>query len=387
MPTTLKVLHVASGDLWAGAEVQLCQLACALQRRSDIHLHVALLNHGLLEARLREASVPVTVLEERRLGLLRLATALRSLTARLTPGVVHSHRYKENLLAALALPRSLSGRARAIAVRTVHGAPEPAASWRVHTARLADTLSARLQHGAICVSPELLADVHRRFPTLAIEVIENGFAFDELDRAVAAANHTPLPGAGLHIGLVGRLVPVKRPDIFLATAEYLTKAQPDTFSFHVFGEGPLRRQCMHDAQRRGLAHHLHFHGFRPDMPAILAQLDALVLCSDHEGLPMVLLEAMGLRVPVIAHAVGGIPHVLANGRYGYLVHDHSPHGYAQALQARAQARASAAMRAAQACAHVRAHYAIDSVAERYVKFYRHLSGARFHAQVTDEMRT
>ncbi|MGE0080660.1 MAG: glycosyltransferase [Thiohalomonadaceae bacterium] len=385
---TLKVLHVASGDLWAGAEVQLYQLARALHRRSDIQLHAALLNHGMLETRLREAAVPVTVLDERRLGLPRLATALRSLVAQLAPDVVHSHRYKENLLATLALPRTASGRARAVAVRTVHGAPEPARSWRVHAAHLADRLSARLQHGAVCVSPELLTSVRRRFPSLALEVIENGLAFDELDHAVAAAaNRTPLPGAGLHVGLVGRLVPVKRPDIFLATAERLAGAQPGAFSFHVFGEGPLQRQCADDALRRGLVHHLHFHGFSPDMPAMLAQLDVLVLCSDHEGLPMVLLEAMGLRVPVIAHAVGGMPHVLENGRYGCLVHDHSPEGYARALQAFAQDRATAITRAAQACVHVRARYAIDAVAACYVDFYRQLGGPRFHAQVTDEMRT
>lgn len=386
----LKVLHIASGDLWAGAEVQLYQLACALRRRDDIQLHVALLNHGELETRLQEASVPVTVLDERRLGLWQLTTRLRSLAAYLTPNVVHSHRYKENFLAVLALPRTASGRPRAVAVRTIHGAPEPAGSWRVHATRLADTLSARLQHGAVCVSPELLNMARKRFPSLALEIIENGLDFDALDNAVVTtmANHTVLPGAGLHVGLVGRLVPVKRPDLFLATAEYLARTQSDTFCFHVFGDGPLRQQCEENALRLGLADKLHFHGFSPNMPLMLNQLDVLVICSDHEGLPMVLLEAMGLRVPVIAHATGGIPHVLENGRYGYLVHDHSPEGYAQALQTFAQNRAAAVTCASRASEHVRTHYSIDAVAARYVNFYRQLGNKRLYAHtMSDEMRT
>ena len=43
------------------------------------------------------------------------------------------------------------------------------------------------------------------------------------------------------------------------------------------------------------------------------------MTSDHEGLPMILLEAMALKIPVLAHAVGGIPKLLDYGNCGILI--------------------------------------------------------------------
>jgi glycosyltransferase involved in cell wall biosynthesis len=55
------------------------------------------------------------------------------------------------------------------------------------------------------------------------------------------------------------------------------------------------------------------------------------MTSDHEGLPMVLLEAMCLQIPIIAHAVGGIPHLLDQGTCGILVKEHTPKAFAKAV--------------------------------------------------------
>ena len=63
----------------------------------------------------------------------------------------------------------------------------------------------------------------------------------------------------------------------------------------------------------------------------LLDLDMLIITSDHEGLPMILLEAMVLQTPIIAHAVGGIPTLLDQGKCGILVSDHQPSTYADAI--------------------------------------------------------
>jgi glycosyltransferase involved in cell wall biosynthesis len=52
------------------------------------------------------------------------------------------------------------------------------------------------------------------------------------------------------------------------------------------------------------------------------------MTSDHEGLPMALLEAMALGIPIVAHAIGGIPKLLDYGASGILVHEHSSRDYA-----------------------------------------------------------
>ncbi|MCK5666397.1 MAG: glycosyltransferase, partial [Thiotrichaceae bacterium] len=75
----------------------------------------------------------------------------------------------------------------------------------------------------------------------------------------------------------------------------------------------------------------HFEGHCENMQQKLADLDILLITSDHEGLPMILLEAMALKTPVIAHAVGGIPMVLNQGECGALVSEHQPSNYANAI--------------------------------------------------------
>lgn len=117
---TLRVVHLASGDLWAGAEVQLYNLVLELHVRSDIYLKVVLFNYGVLENRLRGAGVRTTVFDEMTLGGLRLLRLLTSFLRRHRPHVLHTHRMKENVLGTLA---SLVC-AGTHSIRTVHGAPE-----------------------------------------------------------------------------------------------------------------------------------------------------------------------------------------------------------------------------------------------------------------------
>ena len=62
---------------------------------------------------------------------------------------------------------------------------------------------------------------------------------------------------------------------------------------------------------------------------VLRAFDLLLITSDQEGLPMVLLEAMALRVPVISRAVGGIPEAIQDGHSGILVPTGDPRALAQ----------------------------------------------------------
>lgn len=63
-----------------------------------------------------------------------------------------------------------------------------------------------------------------------------------------------------------------------------------------------------------------YEGFVPNpREAVMPRLDALVLMSEQEGLPMAIIEALSVGLPVIATSVGGIPEVVADGRNGLLV--------------------------------------------------------------------
>ena len=83
------MLQVASGDLWAGAEVQLFNLCEQLQGSDPVTLDVVLLNEGELAGHLREIGVTVTVLDETSMSFWALYTALVTHCQELRPDIIH----------------------------------------------------------------------------------------------------------------------------------------------------------------------------------------------------------------------------------------------------------------------------------------------------------
>jgi glycosyltransferase involved in cell wall biosynthesis len=84
-------------------------------------------------------------------------------------------------------------------------------------------------------------------------------------------------------------------------------------------------------RRLGLESRFRFLGFRADAVDLLAASDVFCLPSHHEGLPVAIMEATTLGLPVVATAVGGIPEVLKNGVSALLVPAHDPNALAGAL--------------------------------------------------------
>jgi L-malate glycosyltransferase len=236
----IEVLHIASGDRWAGAEVQLWTLVRHLNRREDTRARVVLLNEGETAERLREAGVAVDILDESRLNGFQILLGLRRLIRLHRPDVIHTHRQKENILGSLANATTL----RVPCVRTVHGAPEHAPPWsRPHKRifRWLNWVAGRyIQTRIIAVTDELGRQLGREFPPNHVIAIENGVDVEAISGAHdlgPADFRTALP-QHRHIGIVGRLEPVKRIDIFLdMAADLLAGTPPSPLAFHVFGDG------------------------------------------------------------------------------------------------------------------------------------------------------
>jgi glycosyltransferase involved in cell wall biosynthesis len=375
-PPAMRITHLASGDLWAGAENQLHNMVLAMHRTSGVDIDVILLNEGLLADRLRQGGVPVTVFLESQLGAARLfASIRRHLSARRTH-ILHTHRYKENVLGAFAAMLARGTRS----TRTLHGAPEFSASiWqpRQKVPQLLDWLVARfVQFPIVCVSSELRDRCAESLPSRRLRVVPNGVDFDAL-RQAAARPTDALPGRReFRIGFFGRLTPVKRVDVILEIAALAEQKAPGQFGFYIFGEGPLRSELEERARRLKLDDTVHFMGFVSEPAAWLAAMNALLITSDHEGLPMIVLEAMGLEVPVISHAVGAIPDVLGGGALGTLVPDQEPSRYADAVIALRGSPALARDRTARAFRHAAACYSAEHTVQEYLSIYQEMHNSR-----------
>ncbi len=329
---TINVLHITSGDLWAGAEVQLFTLVTSLNRQQDININVVLFNHGTLENKLHNENINVIVLDESKLNGLQILRQLICTVRTIQPDIIHTHRSKENILGSIAALFS-----NIPTIRTSHGAPEHKPVWHHLPKRLIlfmDWFCGRfLQKQIIAVSENLAEILQKNFPANRITVIENGVDLTSFNSTINAGNSDIKPLSDhCKIGIAGRLVPVKRVDMFIKVAAELMNTHPElNTSFHIFGDGPLHKELTALNKKLNTGTMTHFEGHSENMQQELAGMDVLLITSDHEGLPMILLEAMALKTVVIAHAVGGIPTVLAHGKCGVLVTEQQASAYTDAV--------------------------------------------------------
>jgi glycosyltransferase involved in cell wall biosynthesis len=120
------------------------------------------------------------------------------------------------------------------------------------------------------------------------------------------------------VGTVANLKTHKRLDRLMLVADRVRRRLPDV-RFVVVGRGALEGEIKGIALSLGLDDTVIFTGFREDAPRMVSAFDVFALSSDHEGLPISLIEAMALGKPVVLTRVGGIPEVIEDGRQGYLV--------------------------------------------------------------------
>jgi len=131
-------------------------------------------------------------------------------------------------------------------------------------------------------------------------------------------------------GTIGRLTSTKGYSYLIEAFAQLKEQIPSAHLIFV-GEGRLQNELEQQAAETPYADSIHFLGPRSDITSILKAIDVSVLSSIAEGLPRSLLEAMAARVPCIGTKVGGIPEILADGEFGYLVSPKDDDALAEAM--------------------------------------------------------
>lgn len=130
-----------------------------------------------------------------------------------------------------------------------------------------------------------------------------------LDLACLAQLPMPNGATPVRCGMVGRLVPIKNPSLFLEALQHVVHQGCPVLGVMV-GDGPLRRALEFEAQRRRLQGIVGFAGWQHDVAAVYGGLDIACLTSWNEGTPVALIEAMAAGRPVIATNVGGVGDLL-----------------------------------------------------------------------------
>lgn len=181
----------------------------------------------------------------------------------------------------------------------------------------------KLPHRFVAIDPTIADFLHSEagIPRDKIQVIRNGIDLAKFHPPKARAIISP--DRPFVVGWIARMSSPKRPDVLIDALAIAAREDP-TIHGRFIGSGDLLPGIQHRAQAAGIADRVEFLGARHDVPELLREVDCFALCSDHEGLPISLIEAMATELPCIVSAVGGIPKLITDEVHGLLLPDSSP---------------------------------------------------------------
>ncbi len=307
----VRVAVIASSLRLAGAEKQTVYMARALL---EAGLHVRLFYLGAgghYETVLRQTGVPLCQIYTPNRPWVMLACLIGALS-RWRPQIVLAAQFSDLLYGAAA------GRC---CYALILGGVRSDGLYELNSHGRLSRWMVRLTHGLVansCRARQNLVSqgVHSR----RIEVLPNVIDLQDFDLRTSLPSSVSLPSERLIVAAVGSLHPCKRFDRFLEALALARRSEPALAGVIAGADCGLKGELQARANALGLApRDLAFLGEVDTVPALLAQSAMLVLTSDYEGFPNVILEAMAARLPVISTPAGEAGSIIQHGKTGYVV--------------------------------------------------------------------
>jgi glycosyltransferase involved in cell wall biosynthesis len=269
---------------------------------------------------LRAEGVEHSVVIERYAFDLRLVQEVHREFDRLKPDIVQTHGYKPTAIAALL--RAMGARWKWLGFW--HGVTAEDRKVRMYH-WLDERLIRRSDQIAVVSREQERIFQHGRTPVRVIANAVIPHAVDQQSSLPSLEDVTkPL------LAVIGRLSPEKGVDVFLDAAALLHRRSVP-FSAVIVGDGPERSRLEALNRTLGLEGHVRFLGAHKGLAALYEQSDVVVIPSRSEGLPNVLLEALGHDRPVVATSVGAIPDVVRSELVGIVIPPESATALADAI--------------------------------------------------------
>ncbi|MDA3832674.1 MAG: glycosyltransferase [Spirochaetales bacterium] len=169
------------------------------------------------------------------------------------------------------------------------------------------------------------------------------------------------------IVMVARLVPIKNHDMMLDALVTLNQ-DDDRYILLLVGDGPCRETLELKTHDMNLFSNVMFLGHRKDITKILSCADVFVLCSHSEGLPLALLEASSVGVPVVITEPSNGAGFISDGLNGRVVKQASV-PLAGAIRACIEASDDSSAMAAVARTKVVREYSLEKTVQQYKDLY------------------
>jgi L-malate glycosyltransferase len=327
----VKVLWLVKGLGPGGAE-HLMVAAAAVHDRDRFRFDVEYLlpwKDALVPA-LSALGVRTHCLDVRDERDLRWAARLRARLLRDPVDILHAQSPYPAGIARLVV-RSLPKSARPRLVYTVHNTfPSFSAPTRI-----LNGITYPLDDADLAVSAEVHETIWPRLRSRT-EVVVHGVLLDEVRAQLAHKDEVRAElGIGATEKVAGTIANFRRqkdyPNLLAAARRLLDRGWDGRIV--AVGQGPLEHEVRTLHQELRLGDRVLLLGHRPDAVRVLAACDLFTMASDNEGLPVALMEALALGLPVACTAVGGIPEAVTDGVEGLLVPPKDPAGLADAIEA------------------------------------------------------
>lgn len=139
-----------------------------------------------------------------------------------------------------------------------------------------------------------------------------------------------IPPEKMVVGFFGRFSSEKCPEAVVDMANAMRDA--DDVYWVMTGNGPQYRKVKEKIRRMGLEQSITAPGFVDDVRAYLARTDVVVIPSRIEGIPIILMEALAMGIPVVASRIGGVPSIIEEGQNGFLCEPGQVNDFAEKIR-------------------------------------------------------
>lgn len=321
MPTQaprLTIVHTEASEGWGGQEIRVMVELTEMAKRGHRTIVIAPPSSDIFRRGL-DSQIETLPLSMRRQDFFANMRWLGDFLRSEKVDVVNTHSSRDSWLAGCAARRA----GVPLVIKTRHISAPISRGW------LTRLVYQHLHDFIITTSEGIARDMVRYngFDPRRIAAVPTGVdlgRFDSGGRKRRLREELGLPADALLVGMVSVLRSWKGHPDFLNAARMVKQRMPLAY-FVIAGEGPRRSHIEADLLRMGLEDYVFLIGHRDEVPQVLCDLDLFVLPSyANEGVPQALLQALAMRRPVVATAIGGIPEVITSGVHGLLCEPNEP---------------------------------------------------------------
>lgn len=314
-----EVLHLIGSNLVGGPEKQILHHAQDMQD-TEYQLSIGSFHD------LKDRPEVLVAAEQRNIPTLCLPGGVRldlvhhlsKMLAERKGSLLCTHGFKANVVGYLAARRT--GTSHVAFVRGF-----TAENRRVRFYEMLERQALKRADRVVCVSESQANQIapirgNRRAPIVVKNAMLPPYSRKQ-DRPPISRNDLSIPKSAFVFGSVGRLSTEKGHRFMVSAFQKLCAESPVGAQLFliIVGDGNEEEPLKQQATQLGIREQIHFAGFQGNCTEWMQMMDCLVQPSLTEGTPNTVLEALCLKLPVIASAVGGVPDLIVDGRNGLLV--------------------------------------------------------------------